>query len=154
MSLVQLRRGVEADRQPVHDLLASYQMDAELAPAEFLVATLDEHLVGAARLEWEADKPYIRPLVVESKWHGNGIGRLLIQSLLKHSPTLNVVARGQAAAFYQRLGFRPIAWEQVPARYQSECESCPEQDACNPTPMTLNSYNPENLSEIRIISGG
>jgi N-acetylglutamate synthase-like GNAT family acetyltransferase len=138
VNTVQLRRGGEPDRQALYELLANYQMEADLDPAEFLVAEINGTLVGAARLEWENQIAYLRPVLVASKWQAKGIGRTLVQALAEGLPaSLNVVARGEAARFYGRLGFLPIPWEQVPDHYQEECALCPDRGACCPIPMVL-----------------
>jgi amino-acid N-acetyltransferase len=137
MNNIHLRPGIESDREALYTLLATYEMEAEVDPAEFIIATWEAHLIGAVRLEWEGNTAYIRPLAVYASWHGRGIGRLLIQALQKETPELNVVDRGQVAPFYQRLGFIHLTWEQVPARYQAECQNCPDQETCHPTSMIL-----------------
>lgn len=137
MSDIHVRQGLESDWQVVYALLARHEMEAEVDPAEFFLAISGEHLVGAVRLEWEAGEAYVRPLVVDSSWQGRGVGSLLLQFLAKEIPRLNVVARGQVTPFYEKIGFIPLAWEQVPPRYRAECESCPDQTTCNPVSMTL-----------------
>ena len=75
---VLLRTGDEPDRTAILDLLASNKMEADLTPSEFVVAEIDGQVVGAARLEWEEQKAYVRPILVHSAWRGRNIGMALI----------------------------------------------------------------------------
>jgi N-acetylglutamate synthase-like GNAT family acetyltransferase len=130
-----LRKGNERDRTAVHDLLVSYEMAADLPPNEFIVAEIEGQIVGAARLEWEDQAAYVRPILVHSAWRGKNIGVALIRTIAQHQPALHVVARGSATGFYRKLGFMPMPWDQVPERYRQECETCPALETCRPEPM-------------------
>lgn len=132
-----LRRGNEPDRPALRDLLASYGMEADLPPFEFTVAEIEGQIVGAARLAWEDRSAYVRPILVHSAWQGKNIGRALIKKVANNLPSLSVVARGEAAGFYCKLGFTVIPWDRVPERYRLECQDCPDWEACCPVPMIL-----------------
>lgn len=132
-----LRQGDEPDRSAIFDLLASYEMESDLPASEFIVAEIDGQLVGAARVEWEDQAAYVRPILVDSAWHGQKIGKALIRTIAQNLPALYVVARGEATGFYRKLGFLPMPWDQVPERYRQECEACPISEACCPEPMIL-----------------
>jgi N-acetylglutamate synthase-like GNAT family acetyltransferase len=130
-----LRDGQEPDRPRIGELLAYYQMEADLDPVEFLVAEVDGLVVGAARLEWADGQVYLRPLVIAAGWHQRGIGRALVSQLLSKSTGLRVVARGNAAGFYERLGFERVNWEQVFPAFVGECQDCQYHQSCQPVPM-------------------
>jgi len=132
-----MRNGTEADLPALQTILANNQMEVNVNPDEFLLAEIDGELVGIARLENEADQVYLRPIVVDSKWHGKNIGTALVRRIAHGVDVLHVVARGQSTGFYQKLGFLPIPWEQVPMRYQQECNACPDLAECQPQPMVL-----------------
>lgn len=132
-----LRNGTEADRQALQTLLENNQMEVDINPAEFLLAEINGELAGAARLEHENSHVYLRPVVVDSKWHGKNIGSALIRSIAQGVDMLYVVSRGKSTGFYQKLGFLPIPWEQVPERYRQECNTCPDLGHCQPIPMVL-----------------
>jgi N-acetylglutamate synthase-like GNAT family acetyltransferase len=130
-----LRNGQEPDRPAIGELLAYYQMEADLDPVEFLVAQVDGVVIGAARLEWADQEVYLRPLVVAAGWHGKGIGRALVRELLQKSPRMRVVARGSVTGFYERLGFLKVGWEQVYPAFVGECQGCQYNRSCQPVPM-------------------
>ncbi len=141
-----LRDGRPTDRQVIQELLAYYQMEADLDPVEFLVAEVDGFVVGAARLEWADGEAYIHPLVVAAGWHGRGIGHALVSQLLSKWPEIRVVARGSAAGFYERLGFTKTNWDQVFPTFISECQECPSRQGCQPVPMAAG-LNPQSFEE-------
>jgi N-acetylglutamate synthase-like GNAT family acetyltransferase len=130
-----LRDGQEPDRPAIGELLANYQMEADLDPVEFLVAEVDGVLVGAARLEWAGQAAYLRPVVVAPGWHGKGIGRALVRELLQKSPRMRVVSRGSVTGFYEGLGFWKVGWEQIYPAFVSECQGCQDNHSCQPVPM-------------------
>lgn len=94
-----LKIGDEADRAAIQALLAKHSMAADLSPSEFLQAEIGGRVAGAARLEWEERRAYIRPIMVEPAWSRKGIGRLLVRSLSQGLDSVHVVARGRAAGF-------------------------------------------------------
>lgn len=132
-----LRKGKESDRPAIQDLLVYYEMGADLPPTEFVVAEIDGQLVGAARLEWEDQAAYVRPILVHPAWRGKNIGMALIRMIAQNQPALHVVSRGRVAGFYRKLGFMPVPWNQVPERYRQECAACPDLEMCSPEPMIL-----------------
>ena len=132
-----LRKGEELDRLAIHSLLASYEMEADLPPSDFMVVEINGQLAGAARLEWEDQGVYVRPILVNPAWRRRSIGTALIRALTQNLSVLHVVARGQAIGFYRKLGFQPMSWDQVPERYRDECETCPNSNTCHPEPMVL-----------------
>ena len=133
-----IRQGDEKDRSALHDLLVSCDMEADLPPEEFIVVDIEGQIVGAARLEWENQSAYVRPILVHSSWRGMNIGLTLIRTLTEYQPIIHVVARGSAIGFYNKLGFVSMTWDQVPERYRQECETCPDLETCHPVAMILN----------------
>jgi putative acetyltransferase len=58
-------------------------------------------------------------LFVDPSWHGQGIGRALLERALQRWPSLDVDVNEQnspARAFYRKMGFREIG--------RSECDGC------------------------------
>jgi len=135
MKELNIRRGVEDDRQALQALLAANQMTTDIDPGEFLLAIADGKLAGAARLEWQGQTAYLRPVVVDQKWQRKGVGRALIENIMVGLSDLVVVARGEAVGFYRQSGFLPIGWEKVSHRYRQECIECPDLRDCKPLPM-------------------
>ncbi len=137
MEKFQLRYGIETDRLNLQKLLAENDMETEIEPAEFLLVLSLGNLIGTARLEREQGSFYLRPVVVDANFQGQGVGRLLIHEISSGLPELSVVSRGQSVGFYAKLGFEPISWTQIPNRYREECAVCLDRGTCQPVPMIL-----------------
>lgn len=135
MTEVHFRFATEADRVALQSLLAANQMRTDVEPGEFFIATFQDGLVGAARLEWVDQEAYLRPIVVEREWQGKGVGKALLQRVMRGLASLTLVARREAVGFYTRMGFLPVSWEQVPIRDRRECGECPDREECQPMPM-------------------
>lgn len=134
--VLHLRYGEEVDRPAIVHLLQWAGMNDEIDPRECLIAESHHEVLGFARVEVIQQKAFIRPIVVHPSAQGKGVGRYLVQHLLKLWPTLQVVSRGVAQDFYHRLGFSPIPWEEIPGELRQECEGCPQFLDCQPIPMS------------------
>ena len=132
LSRAWLRPGRTKDAPALQQLMVEASMYAEVDPLECLVADTPHGVVGFARVEFFEDVPYLRPVVVAPSYQGHGVGRRLVEGLLADYPELCVVSRGEAAGFYQRLGFQELPWSVVAADHQEECNLCPERSQCCP----------------------
>jgi N-acetylglutamate synthase-like GNAT family acetyltransferase len=130
-----IRKGLEKDRAALKELLEEFQMHSDVPPEEFLVAEVDGAVAGAVRLEWIEEDVYLRAMAVHSNWHGLGVGSRLVKELMVGLDQVKVVARGYAAPFYEKLGFRPVDWAVIHKNMSGECIECPEIINCKPVPM-------------------
>ena len=141
---VDIRGGRPSDKASLAELLAAHKMETDVDPAGFLVAEKEGRILGAVRPEWiSAEETYLRPIVVDSGVQGEGVGRALLEKLFTLCPMINVIARGDAAAFYQRMGFTVKEWVDVLPEYSCECEACEDAAQCGPIAMiwTKNAKN-------------
>jgi amino-acid N-acetyltransferase len=101
-----------------------------------LVAHDGERVVGAAGLEVYRDGGLLRSVVVDRACRGTGLGRQLVEAVTglareRGLPALYLLTT-TAAAYFPKLGFVPIARDQVPASVQQSVEFtsvCPETAA-------------------------
>ncbi len=83
----------------------------------------------------------IRSLAVSSAWQGKGIGRLLVEGLLKKSRTLApendscVFTLTKTPEFFQRLGFQEEPKEHFPQKIWADCRQCPKLHQCDETAL-------------------
>ena len=92
-------------------------------------------LAALVRVEvWNAIA-YINPIIVKKEYQRLGIGKQLMDNVMAQYPEVRLVARGPAEPFYESLGFKPIAWDDIDVRYSEDCRSCPSREECNPVPM-------------------
>ncbi len=79
----------------------------------FLVAKENEEIIGYVILEViEPKKGYIRSIAVKEKYRNKGIGKMLINHIVKNfgleEVSLHVRAGNGAIDFYRRIGFKEI----------------------------------------------
>jgi len=132
---VRMRPGRPEDQDVLLELLEQNGLVGEITPADCLMAEGVGGVIGFARIEIVEGLPYLRPIVIDTAYRHQGIGRQLVQRLLAQIPELRVTARGEAVDFYTHLGFELMPWEAVPLLFRRECETCPERSACRPVPM-------------------
>lgn len=78
---------------------------------------------------------HINPVVTYASWRGYGVGRALAEEALAHYGELRLVSRGSSRAFYDAMGYRCIAWDDIEPEVAGECDGCEMRDECGPTPM-------------------
>ena len=77
-----------------------------------IMAMNNQELVGVGRLQINtADEAQIRYMAVEKEYEGNGIGRMIVNTLEQQAREKNVGtvildAREPAVGFYQKLGYK------------------------------------------------
>jgi ribosomal protein S18 acetylase RimI-like enzyme len=84
-------------------------------PDLFLVATIDDHLVGTVMVGYEGHRGWVNYLAVDPAHRGEGIGRALMDEaerllLAEGCPKVQLQVRTRNAdvvAFYEHLGYRP-----------------------------------------------
>jgi amino-acid N-acetyltransferase len=83
----------------------------------FVVATFEDHMVGAAQLRRRADgSRELASFVVTAPLRHLGIGACLLDTLLKHEVrTVYIVTRHSVATYFKRWGFAKVSLTEVPA---------------------------------------
>ena len=123
MSEIEIRPARAEDRDAVAALLEAAALPADGLDEQFgepyAVAVAEGRIVGAAGVEVYGDAGLLRSVAVDPAWQGHGLGRRLTEERLRWA-----VGRGldavyllttSAAEYFPRLGFAPIAREEVPA---------------------------------------
>ncbi|MBP2645722.1 MAG: GCN5-related N-acetyltransferase [Firmicutes bacterium] len=109
----------------------------------------DSVLAGARLVQMDETLFHLMVFAVEKEKRANGAGRYLLEQLTK-SPwaycreataasdyTVTTVARGGAASFYQKCGFRKIPFSELPEPFAEQCVGCPEQETCKSMAMAF-----------------
>lgn len=124
-------RGIEA-------LMEEYDMVGSFDYQQCLVVDAgDAGLAGFARMDLVDNRFYIRPIIVSTRFQGQGLGKSLVKYLLSVFADITVIARGSAEGFYRALGFSPVGWEQIDEDFCRECRLCPDLNDCFPVPMRI-----------------
>ena len=98
---------------------------------DFLVLCRDGQVIGCAAIERYAKFGLLRSVALESGERRRGFGRGLVQEALQQARRDGLaelfLLTTTAAPFFERLGFRPIRREDVPAPVRASVEF---QSAC------------------------
>ena len=100
-----------------------------------VLAMDEETIAGCGRLEDHGHIMMLRPLVTAKPYQGHGVGKLILKAIIPDDKSTALVARDEAVAFYQGMGFSHTDWNTVSASQRAECESCPNRAVCTPQPM-------------------
>lgn len=79
----------------------------------FLVAEVEEKVVGMIRGSTDGSRPIIYQLSVDPQFHGRGTGKKLMAELAKRfkedgTKTVSVTARYYTIGYYEKLGFKKL----------------------------------------------
>jgi amino-acid N-acetyltransferase len=132
---VSLRRAVHADHEAVTTLLRDSQLPTDGVAEwldQFWVAEHQGRVVGMAGMERYGDSGLLRSVAVTQEWRGTGIGRTLVDRVLKEGRAAGVrevyLLTTTAEHYFPRLGFGCVDRETVPAALQASAEfkgACP-----------------------------
>ena len=127
-------------------LLEEYARQAEILPRdkeevyrtirEWVVAEAeDTRIVGMGSLlvMWH-NLAEIRSLVIHPHYHGQGLGRRIVESLLDEARNMKlarVFALTRKPAFFMKLGFELTRIERLPRKVKRDCVFCPKFHACD-----------------------
>jgi amino-acid N-acetyltransferase len=103
---------------------------------DFWVAvTPEQKIIGCAGLHivgWD-NLAEIKSLAVDKKYHGKGVGALLVSACLKEASELkvsSVFALSYKPKFFKKFGFKIIAKSKLPHKVWAECCNCPKFPHC------------------------
>lgn len=105
----------------------------------FTVAVEDNQVIGLAGLHvlWK-DLAEIRSLAVSPNMHGQGVGRNIVQSLLREAESLGieqVLSLTYQTGFFEKLDFHVIQKESLPHKVWKDCIYCKKFYHCDEVSM-------------------
>ncbi len=138
---IKIRKAAHSDIKDIKTLLSFYYLDTEKVEKnlpEFIVATLDNKVVGCACLDIE-EVVELRSIAVLPSYRNKGIGSRLVDEILSRaSETTNVVyLRTTSPAFFEKKGFQKLKNDEKKVIWK-ECEQCEKYDICAQTLMKYN----------------
>lgn len=152
MNKLTVRQAQEADVPAIHSLLERYadlgivlrrsQQDILNALRNFFVAEADGELCGCSALrDFGNNLLEVRSLVVAPERQGQGIGRALVNSIVRDVNSKRRQWRiftltGQPE-FFSKLGFRTVARTLFPEKIWSDCRNCPKSNCCDEVALML-----------------
>ena len=101
----------------------------------FSVCRIDDRVLGCCAFEtvW-ADLGEVKSLAVHKDYHGRGMGRALLESVLRDAHQLGikrVFSLTRRPEFFEKHGFRRIDRDTLPHKVWSDCLGCPSRDFCD-----------------------
>ena len=112
-----------------------------------------EIVAGGKISELKEKHFYLMVIGVKEGWSGHGYGGLLLDKMTGKpwdccrnplsdddggSYVVTTVARGSAVHFYERHGFAPCDFTEIPQPFREQCTGCPEKEGCAPVAMMMN----------------
>lgn len=145
-----------SDVKPIHRLLMDCAKQSLLLPRSlnqiyshirdfYVVAQAlpegGDRMLGCCALSicWE-DLAEIRSLAVEESFHGQGLGRRLVQACLDEAADLGltrVFSLTYVAGFFGKFGFNVVTKDLLPQKVWSDCINCPKFPECDETAVLL-----------------
>ncbi|HEU4562197.1 MAG TPA: arsenic resistance N-acetyltransferase ArsN2 [Longimicrobium sp.] len=117
-----IRSASAADRDEVEALLRRTDLPPDGLDEQFgdpySVAVADGRIVGAAGVEVHGSAGLLRSVAVDPAWQGRGVGAALTRERLEWARERGLgsvyLLTNTAAGYFPRLGFAPVARDQVP----------------------------------------
>jgi amino-acid N-acetyltransferase len=102
---------------------------------EFVVAESEGHVIGCGSLcQLGSDLVEIRSLGISEGYKGQGIGSMLVDTLLeeaKRRELPKVMALTYEVSFFIKNGFAVVEKEIFPEKVWTDCIHCKKQHACD-----------------------
>jgi len=133
-----VRQALARDENAVRTLMAVGGMGVPPDWQDAIVAVTDADLpIGYLRVQRTDKGPHVAPVAVFPYWQGKGIGRMLMEAALDQFGMLKLVARGEVADFYRKLGYHEIPLEEISGDLEEDCANCPDVATCRPVAFML-----------------
>jgi amino-acid N-acetyltransferase len=151
MSEAIVRRATLADVEEMHRLINHFADEGWMLPKsrnslyqnirDFVVAEKEGTFAGCGALHiiW-VDLGEIRSLAVAQPFQKNGVGRRLVEELLREARSLRlprVFALTYQQDFFERMGFVEVEKTTMPQKVWGECMDCPKFPNCDEVAMVL-----------------
>ncbi|EGG37198.1 N-acetyltransferase [Paenibacillus sp. HGF5] len=139
------RKAKLEDVEPLYQMIQGYAEKGIMLPrskkvlekqiGEFVVAESEGHVIGCGSLcQLGSDLVEIRSLGISEGYKGQGIGSMLVDSLLeeaKRRELPKVMALTYEVSFFIKNGFAVVEKEIFPEKVWTDCIHCKKQHACD-----------------------
>ena len=119
---ITIRPAREAEAAQIKELIHLVGINPmDLDWTRFIVAANErDEMIGCGQLKPHGkDVVELASLAVYPEHHGKGVGRALMEDLLKNSPRpLYLMCESSMGPFYEKFSFRTIPYEEMPRYFQ------------------------------------
>ena len=110
----------------------------------FRVAVCGGKTVGCVAVrDFGNDLLEVRSLVVHPEYQNRGVGKIIINAVIKglqkSRPVWRLFALTMTPGFFQSLGFRCVPKSLFPEKIWSDCSKCAKRQCCDETAVLLDS---------------
>jgi amino-acid N-acetyltransferase len=160
--MLRTRRATLPDVPSIHGIIQPYADEGTLLPRsvpelcenvrDFIVAEKDGQIVGCGALHlYGRHLAEVRSIAVVAQSKGLGIGRSLVNALIRESRRHRVTCVclfTRTPEFFGHLGFEIAQREELPDKIYKDCVHCPKLTACDEIAMVIGRI-PANTSGLR-----
>lgn len=146
-----VRRAEPGDAREIHDLLENYVAPGMLLPRtlkqvyrsirDFIVVIDGGRIVGCAALRiYSAELAEVGALAVADGYHGTGLGRRLVETLVHDARALGLhraFALTLQDGFFHRVGFATTSISEFPEKVAADCMACSRRATCREIAVTI-----------------
>jgi amino-acid N-acetyltransferase len=138
-------------------MLPRTEFEMSEAIRDFIVVKLGSELLGCGALHFYTPTlGEIRSLAVYEKAKTKGVGRILVESLVKEAEQYEldaVFAFTYVVEFFNRVGFHAVERGVLPLKAWKDCVRCPKFQACDEVAV-LRILRPDRCSETQLADWG
>ncbi|WMW22184.1 GNAT family N-acetyltransferase [Methanolobus mangrovi] len=134
---VTIRRAELEDEVHIEVLMSTYFLDIEgIAVEDFVIATIDDKVIGAACLMVEKI-PEVHSIAVHPNYRGKGIGRMLLDYLITDIEGQEFLfTRTTSPSFFEKLGFIKLEDSEKKELWE-DCAGCNRFNNCKQSVLRL-----------------
>ncbi len=165
------RKAILPDAAAIDRLIRVHTSDGTLLPRslreicedirDFVVAEDDNgRIVGCGALQlYGMHLAEIRSITVSNEYRGHGVGKLLVDALMKeakHQHVTCVCLFTRVPEFFRHLGFREAERDALPDKLYKDCLRCPRYDNCDEVAMVRGempkfAHLPERIARPKLV---
>jgi amino-acid N-acetyltransferase len=123
-------KGVILER-PMDDILENIN--------NFLVAVSNERIIGSiTHYDYGTNLKEVRSLAVDESFHSMGIGKKLLEELIRRMRTENegkIFTLTYRPDFFEKNGFTAVPKDDFPEKIWKDCDKCKDKDKCGETAL-------------------
>jgi amino-acid N-acetyltransferase len=152
LKTLMVRLAEEKDVDQIQQLLDMYARDQIILARtredildnlhRFIVADTDGEIRGCVAIrDFGNDLLEVRSLAVQPDCFGKGIGRALIEKLIRilanERHAFRLFALTYKTDFFVKLGFQRVSMDMFPEKIWSDCVKCPKKEHCDEEAVML-----------------